>query len=128
MAGLLHDVGHGPFAHFFDDQVLAAFEAPADPRRPAGKRLTHEDLSQQIIEDELGPLILGLRRAPGADPERDAFAERASAIDPGLGLVPDREARARTIRRCRCGSAGSSRCCRACSPSTTSTTSVATRT
>ena len=54
MAGLLHDVGHGPFAHFFDDHVLAAFAAPADARRPAGKRLTHEDLSQLIIEDELG--------------------------------------------------------------------------
>src|SRR5580765_6246318 len=56
MAGLLHDVGHGPFAHFFDDQVLAAFPAPADPRRPAGKSLTHEDLSQLIIEGELGGL------------------------------------------------------------------------
>ena len=81
MAGLLHDVGHGPFAHFFDDHVLAAFPAPADPRRTAGKRLTHEDLSQQIIEDELGPLLRGLRRAPGAVPERDAFADD-EAIDP----------------------------------------------
>ncbi len=81
MAGLLHDVGHGPFAHFFDDHVLAAFHAPADPRRPAGKPLTHEDLSQRIIEDELGPLIRGLRRAPGAVAERDGFADGES-IDP----------------------------------------------
>jgi len=81
MAGLLHDVGHGPFAHFFDDHVLIAFAAPADPRRAGGKRLTHEDLSQQIIEDELGPLIAGLRRAPGADPDRDAFGDD-ERIDP----------------------------------------------
>jgi hypothetical protein len=80
MAGLLHDVGHGPFAHFFDEHVLAAFEAPADPRRPAGKPLTHEDLSGLII-DELGPLLRGLRRAPGAVAERDAFADD-EAIDP----------------------------------------------
>jgi HD superfamily phosphohydrolase len=81
VAGLLHDVGHGPFAHFFDDHVLAAFAAPIDPRRPSAKRLTHEDLSQLIIERELGGLIGGLRRAPGAVAERDALADGES-IDP----------------------------------------------
>jgi hypothetical protein len=78
---LLHDVGHGPFAHFFDDHVLAAHPAPPDARRLPGKRLTHEDLSQLIIERELGDLIRGLRRAPGSVAERDAFAPGES-IDP----------------------------------------------
>jgi HD superfamily phosphohydrolase len=81
IAGLLHDVGHGPFAHFFDDHVLSDFQAPADTRRPGAKRLSHEDLSQLIIERELAGIIAGLRRAPGAVPERDTFAE-GEAIDP----------------------------------------------
>jgi len=72
LAGLLHDVGHGPFAHFFDEHVLCHFAAPADPRRK-GKNLTHEDLSQLIIERELGEAIGAIRRAPGAVPERDAL-------------------------------------------------------
>jgi len=81
VAGLLHDVGHGPFAHYFDEHVLAAFDAPSDARRPAAKQLSHEDLSQLIIERELGPLIAGLRRAPGSVPARDGFADGES-IDP----------------------------------------------
>src|ERR1044072_8224160 len=86
MAGLLHDVGRGPFAHFFDDHVLAASPAPADARRTTGKRLSHEDLSQLIIEGELGALLRGLRRAPGAVAERDAFAD-GECIGPGGGEV-----------------------------------------
>ncbi|HEY0443555.1 MAG TPA: HD domain-containing protein, partial [Candidatus Limnocylindrales bacterium] len=81
VAGLLHDVGHGPFAHFFDEHWLSAWPAPADSRRTDGKRLSHEDLSQLIIERELGDLIRGLRRAPGIQPERDGFANGES-IDP----------------------------------------------
>jgi HD superfamily phosphohydrolase len=81
IAGLLHDVGHGPFAHYFDDRVLASFPAPPDARRPGVKSLSHEDLSQLIIERELAPIIGALRRAPGNAPERDAFADHES-IDP----------------------------------------------
>jgi HD superfamily phosphohydrolase len=80
LAGLLHDVGHGPFAHFFDEHVLSSLPAPADPRRPH-KKLTHEDLSQLIIETELGGLIGAVRRAPGVVPERDALAPD-ERIDP----------------------------------------------
>ena len=81
IAGLLHDVGHGPFAHFFDEHVLAAFPARDDARRGPGKRLSHEDLSELIIERELGDVIRALRRAPGTSPERDGFAD-GEAIDP----------------------------------------------
>ncbi|HEX9043596.1 MAG TPA: HD domain-containing protein [Candidatus Limnocylindrales bacterium] len=81
LAGLLHDVGHGPFAHFFDDHVLSRFPAPSDARRAGEKRLSHEDLSQLIVERELCSLIRGLRRAPGLSPDRDAFAA-GEAIEP----------------------------------------------
>ncbi|MGH7207734.1 MAG: HD domain-containing protein, partial [Nitrospiraceae bacterium] len=52
IAALVHDIGHGPFCHFFDDNFLKSF------------RLTHEKLGQIIIREHLGPTIRKIRRSP----------------------------------------------------------------
>ena len=75
IAGLLHDVGHGPFGHFFDDHYLAQFD------------LTHEDIGSHIIEHELGDLIQRIRRNPSGrlqpleelDPKQVAWLIRRPA-------------------------------------------------
>jgi hypothetical protein len=64
LAGLLHDVGHGPFGHFLDEHLLADYG------------LTHETLGSAIIERELGELIRGIRRNP------------AGSLEPGEQLDP----------------------------------------
>src|SRR5512145_1000245 len=50
--GFVHDIGHGPFCHFFDDNYLHALH------------MSHEKLGQLIIRDHLGPLIRKIRRSP----------------------------------------------------------------
>lgn len=69
VTALLHDIGHGPFCHFFDHHFLKAFE------------LTHERIGQVIIQDQLGPLIQRIQRSPSGpfspgeklNPEHVAF-------------------------------------------------------
>lgn len=68
LAGLLHDVGHGPFCHYLDEEYL-------QPRH----ELNHEKIGQRIIVEKLGEMIKGLRRAPGGgfdeqiDPNQVAY-------------------------------------------------------
>ncbi|HYB41273.1 MAG TPA: HD domain-containing protein [Candidatus Methylomirabilis sp.] len=65
MSGLLHDIGHGPFGHFFDDNFLADYG------------LTHELLGQRIIREEMGDMLRGLARSPSAP------------FEPGESIDPD---------------------------------------
>lgn len=83
VTALLHDIGHGPFCHFFDHNHLEQFG------------LTHEHIGQVIIRKHLGKIIRKIRRSPSGsfmpgeqlDPDHIAFLilkdpEKQSAHQP----------------------------------------------
>jgi len=64
VAGLLHDVGHGPFGHFFDENYLDTW------------KIDHEVIGRELITGPLAELVAKL----GASPNEDF--EPGERIDP----------------------------------------------
>jgi hypothetical protein len=70
VTGLVHDIGHGPFSHFFDHQYLQPVCG-----------ITHETLGQVIVTEKLADPIRRIRRSPDGpfkpgetlEPEQVAF-------------------------------------------------------
>jgi HD superfamily phosphohydrolase len=65
VTALLHDIGHGPFGHFFDDNILNEYEE------------THETVGQRIIKNGLGDIIKNIKRSPNGE------------FEPGERIDPD---------------------------------------
>jgi len=85
LAGLLHDLGHGPFSHFCDEQYFGPVFG-----------LDHERVSQHLIVAELGEFVAALERAPSGafdlgervDPWHVAFLVRADGAGATGGGAP----------------------------------------
>jgi len=54
LAALLHDIGHGPFGHFFDHVFLEKLKG----------KLNHELIGQQIILKSLSKYLKNIKRSP----------------------------------------------------------------
>jgi uncharacterized protein len=67
LAGLLHDIGHGPFSHSLDNAYEEIW---------GDKRINHEFISTLIIQEKLSSILSGIRRSPNG-----SFTDK---IDPDL--------------------------------------------